>query len=104
VADAVKLSLAERAWRFDEAGDPEKPFVCLGCGARAKSEGGINLHAARVHERRSARPAKRQIGAFGCKHKWRLLNRASPSESRALAAGYLAVCVTCDDLKGAKPK
>jgi hypothetical protein len=80
--------------------DSEKPFVCRKCGKGFTSEGGFNLHGPCGPGYRKGRNQQLNDkgGGCSCGGSVRLLNAENQQESRAIAAGYVAVCKKCDNL------
>lgn len=77
--------------------------TCSICGYEAKHQGALNMHMYHCKMKNVPRETNVNEGVTEtCKHEWRFLNLKAPIERKAYEAGYLEVCVKCQDLKGEK--
>lgn len=77
--------------------------ICPLCGYEAKHQGALNMHMYHCKMKNVSRETfKRHVTEVTetCEHEWRFLNLKAPIERKAYEAGYLEVCIKCQDLKG----
>lgn len=84
----------EKKWREKEG---DNNFYCTfpGCSYKNVSKRAVAGHYTRMHTTGGATGQKLEE----CKHNYRLLSIGEPRELLAIDAGYVAVCLTCGEVK-----
>lgn len=90
--------MAEKHWRYNEQGDPKRPFACTypGCSFRSAHEGGVNLHYKKAHGESGSDDGGAKCP--DCGRPGRLLNLGDPTEKRAHDSGLTFICPHCEEV------
>lgn len=68
-------------------------YICSKCGKDCGNPPALTLHQHYcIGSKKEEKPTK-------CDHEFRLLRPTSPAEEKALIAGYIQVCIKCEELE-----